>query len=28
LRRGDDVEFGVEVADKGPRAQEVVVKHS
>jgi cold shock CspA family protein len=28
LRRGDTVEFGVEKADKGPRAQEVVVVHS
>jgi cold shock CspA family protein len=27
LRRGDDVEFAVEQADKGPRAQEVVVMH-
>jgi len=28
LRRGDTVEFGVDTADKGPRAQEVVVVHS
>jgi cold shock CspA family protein len=28
LRRGDTVEFAVEEADKGPRAQEVVVMHS
>lgn len=28
LRRGDTVEFGVEEAEKGPRALEVVVIHS
>jgi cold shock CspA family protein len=28
LRRGDTVEFAVEQADKGPRAQGVVVVHS
>ncbi len=27
LRRGDTVEFGVEVANKGPRALDVVVQH-